>query len=276
MSQDTGKFRTNLTDQFYTKIDVARQCVDTLLELRPATKTWTWVEPSAGTGSFLRALPEHFEKIAIDIDPKWTGVIKKDFLEWSPISNQNCILFGNPPFGRQGSMAKAFIRHGSQFSDVIAFVLPRSFVKPSMTGCFPPKFHMIHSVELPKNSFEVNGKDYDVPCVFQIWERKETDRENKKVVESKGFRYVKPTEQYHIALRRVGVRAGQGFLYGSGDFSPSSHYFLNFEPKLNHEILLESLNGHEFPSNTVGPRSLSKSEINEVLNEFVAAGTQSP
>ena len=267
--QDTGKFRTNLIDQFYTKIEVARECIETLLTLRPDIRTWTWIEPSAGTGSFLRAVPEPCEKIGIDIDPKTDGILQTDFLIWSPISNQNYILFGNPPFGRQGSTAKAFIRHGSQFSNIIAFILPRSFTKPSMTRSFPSKFHLIHSSDLPKNSFEVNGKDYDVPCVFQIWEKRDVNRPLDEKIEPVGFRYVESTDRYDVALRRVGARAGHAHVYGSGDFSPSSHYFLNFEPKLDPRII-EMINKHEFPSNTVGSRSLSKSEINSVLNELVS------
>ena len=32
MSQDTGKCRTNLKDQFYTKASVAKECIKTIKE----------------------------------------------------------------------------------------------------------------------------------------------------------------------------------------------------------------------------------------------------
>jgi hypothetical protein len=51
-------------------------------------------------------------------------------------------------------------------------------------------------------------------------------------------------------------------------YNPQFHYFLTLDEKYRPHIarILEAVNAHEFPSNTVGPRSLSKSEANEVLN----------
>jgi hypothetical protein len=40
--------------------------------------------------------------------------------------------------------------------------------------------------------------------------------------------------------------------------------------------IIEKVNQHTFPSNTVGPRSLSKSEANEVLNEVLKELVSSP
>lgn len=62
--------------------------------------------------------------------------------------------------------------------NALAFILPRSFMKPSMYGCIPLNFHLVKQVELPKNSFEVNKEEYDVPCVFQIWEKRDVSRES--------------------------------------------------------------------------------------------------
>ena len=30
--QDTGKYRVNLNDKFYTKTDIAKKCIDTIVE----------------------------------------------------------------------------------------------------------------------------------------------------------------------------------------------------------------------------------------------------
>jgi len=271
MAQDTGKFRTNTKDQYYTKLTIAKECIDSILEKCPGVSQYQWVEPSAGNGSFLKALPNSIKSIAMDLEPKMDGIVKGDFLAWEPLSIEKRIFFGNPPFGKQGSLAKAFIQHAANKASVIAFILPRSFIKPSMSRAFPSKFHCIFQKELEKDSFEVNGQPYDVPCVFQIWQKKDVDRVLAEVAKESGYQYVKATEQYHLAFRRVGAKAGTCYLKGSGEFSVQSHYFLKVEDRFIPNIpkILEEINKHIFPSNTVGPRSLSKGEVNEVLNEIL-------
>jgi len=58
----------------------------------------------------------------------------------------------------------------------------------------------------------------------------------------------------------------------AGDYNPQYHYFLRLGELAKPRLLtiMEAINRHVFPSNTVGPRSLSKSEVNEVLNGIVA------
>ena len=273
MEQDTGKFRTNTKDQYYTKSSIAKDCIDCILAKCPEVSQYQWIEPSAGNGSFLKALPADIPRIGIDLDPKMEGVLKGDFLAWEPSSEAKRVFFGNPPFGKQGSLAKQFIQHAAQYADVIAFILPKSFVKPSMSRAFPSKFHCIMEKELPKDSFEVNQVAYDVPCVFQIWQKKDTDRLKIDVVKEAGFKYVKSTETYNIAFRRVGGKAGTCYLAGSETFSVQSHYFIKLDDMYVRHIskIIELVNNHVFPSNTVGPRSLSKGEANEVLVSILSS-----
>ena len=282
-AQDTGKFRENSKDQFYTKPAVAAECVRALLEtIGERANEYLWIEPSAGSGAFLRSLSPSLEHIGLDIEPHGEGIVEANFLEWTlpplPPGKKVC-CFGNPPFGRQSSLAKAFIRRAAEFSDVIAFILPRSFVKPSMSGAFPLQFHCVHTHELPPNSFSVNGADYDVPCVFQIWQLGDEDRTIEAKIPAVGFQYVKSSDadaaDYDIAFRRVGVFAGRCFKKSETEkYSAQSHYFLKFEGTVDIDALIESINAHEFPTNTVGPRSLSKSEANLVVNQRLQAAAQ--
>jgi hypothetical protein len=278
--QDTGKFRKNTKDQYYTKFSVAKQCVDQIVRLFADAGSYQWVEPSAGNGVFLRALPETItDKVGIDIDPKSAEVQRADFLTWSPTTPSPVprVFFGNPPFGRQGSLAKSFIKHSAAHAQIIAFILPRSFVKPSMSKAFPLAFHCVYTADIDKNAFEVNENSYDVPCVFQIWEKRSSPREIPPPTKESGFTYVKKTEQFHIACKRVGGLAGKCYPCSptaSLDYHAEYHYFLrldeNHVPQL--QPIIDAMNAHVFPSNTVGPRSLSKSEINEVLNLVIAQG----
>jgi len=268
--QDTGLLRTNSKEQYYTKSAVAKKCIDTILAAYPTSRSYQWIEPSAGNGAFLKILSCNFDKVGIDIEPKSPEIIQADFLTWSPTTNKKLIFFGNPPFGRQGSLAKSFIKHAADHADIIAFILPRSFVKPSMNRAFPLKFHCTHSEELEKNAFEVNEKEYDVPCVFQIWEKKVNDRVLEEVVRESGFSYVKHGQPFDIAMKRVGGLAGQCNPFG--EYNRQYHYFLKLDEKYRPRIqdIMDTVNLHTFPSNTVGPRSLSKSEVNEVMNVVLA------
>ena len=292
-SQDTGKYRTNTKDQFYTSPRVAKKCIEILISRlhnaalhSPAPvlplSSYLWVEPSAGNGVFLNNIPDTYDKIGIDIDPQCANILKQDFLTWAPPEqNQKpVIIFGNPPFGRQSSLAKAFIEHSCKFAftSMIAFILPRSFVKPSMSRAFDLHFHCIHSSEVEHNAFVLGGDGgstdapYDVPCVFQIWQKRSVSRVVPEKITEKGFQYVKETDPHDIVIRRVGVYAGRCF---DGDnnateYNKQTHYFIKLDQQfiaVQHiKQIVDKVNTHVFPTNTTGPRSLSKPEINEVLN----------
>jgi hypothetical protein len=269
--QDTGKFRKNIKDQFYTNKEVAKKCIDKITILFPKNSKYLWIEPSAGDGAFLKHLPPTYRTIGLDIDPKSAEIIKQDYLSWSPPKNEDIIVFGNPPFGRQSSLAKSFIIKSCKFANIIAFILPKSFTKPSMSNAFDKKFHLIHSTLLDKNAFVLNGTQYDVPCVFQIWEKKENERALAQKIDPKGFQYVKSTEQYDIAFRRVGGLAGRSYPNDGTEYSVQSHNFLKMEHRLQPfiEKIIKQINQHIFPSNTVGPRSLSQTEANVVINDII-------
>ena len=263
--QDTGKFRTNEKDQFYTTPDVATVCV---ADLMPHA-IGAWIEPSAGTGSFVTAA--NGQVIAMDIDPKGPGIQTQNFLEWTPPPGQYTV-YGNPPFGRQSVLARKFIKHSAAFAEVIAFILPRSFSKPSMQRAFPLHFHLVSERMLEKDSFVVNGKSYNVPCVFQVWKKLENERPNPRR-EVVPWTYVKKFARHSIAVRRVGVNAGRCML-PSTTLSIQSHYFILLPVTMSVDGVIAHLNAHTFPSNTTGPRSLSKPEINSVLSAY-ASQTQS-
>ena len=102
--------------------------------------------------------------------------------DFNPLINTNykIHLVGNPPFGRQSSLAIKFIKQSCKFCDTISFILPKSFKKDSLQKHFPINFHLEYEYELPKDSFIVGDKSHDVPCVFQIWIKKDTNRQVQK------------------------------------------------------------------------------------------------
>ena len=277
--QDTGKFRKNTKDQFYTNVSIAASCIQCLMTKLPFIKDYVWIEPSAGNGSFLHNIPSTIEKIGFDLEPMANDIQQQDYLQWElphSLKNKKIVVIGNPPFGRQSSLAKSFITKSCEFATIIAFILPKSFTKPSMFRIFDARFHCIESTELERNAFTINGSPYDVPCVFQIWQKMDANREMDVKAEPRGFTYVKPTtggsiHQYHIAFRRVGGLAGKCYIPRGKEFNFQTHYFIRFDdnivPYMNH--IIEKINSTIFPSNTVGPRSISKPEANAIINHII-------
>ena len=252
-------------DKFYTNPKIAKECINYIKECIPDWEKYLWLEPSCGTGSFSDNI-DGVQLVSIDIDPDVHAMKNMSFLDYEH-KGDKVLLFGNPPFGRQGSNAKAFIRHGAKFSEVIAFILPRSFMKPSMYSIFPKKFHKIYEIELPKDSYLHNGIKCSVPTVFQVWKLFDINRIIASKIIPEGFRYT--MNDCNLIVRRVGGRAGQCFVNDGQQYSPSSHYFIKVISAGIMQVC-EQLSSHVFPDNTTGPRSISKQELNPVLNRIIA------
>ena len=122
-----------LFDKFYTQPSVAETCINiTYKIIGENAKCYTYIEPSAGSGAFLDLLP--LNTLGIDIFPpeERIDILKMDFLQWNPEKSQNIVVIGNPPFGKNASLALKFINHAARFASYIAFILPRTFEKQSM------------------------------------------------------------------------------------------------------------------------------------------------
>lgn len=154
-------------DKFYTKQPVAEECVHFLEKYVDLTQH-ICLEPSAGNGVFLQFLPKYE---AYDILPENDLIIKQDFLKLEP-EYKNYITIGNPPFGSRSKMAVDFFNHAAKFSDVIAFIVPVSFMKWSVQKELSQEFSLIDYFYLEPNSFLDRDKEFSVRCVFQIWARK--------------------------------------------------------------------------------------------------------
>jgi hypothetical protein len=172
---------------------------------------------------------------------------------------ENAVVFGNPPFGRQCSLANQFIKHAAKAASVIAFILPLSFTKPSMQRAFPLTFHLEESWILPKNSFLVDNKPYDVPCVFQVWKRKHALRTPFMKRVPRGFVFVKYNEPHDFVFRRVGGNAGRCSLPDPAH-NKQCHYFIKLSDTTKRDDIIRSSQSYQFATNTTGPRSLSKDE----------------
>ena len=202
--------------------------------------------------------------------PESENILKQDFLlfdETQLTKNGKIHVIGNPPFGRQSSLAKKFIKKSCRFADSISFILPKSFKKDSFQKVFANNFHLIFQQDLPKDSFEVDKISHDVPCVFQVWVKKDTNRQIPDSEEPTYYKFVKKNENPDVAVRRVGVYAGQLYLNDLTSKSNQSHYFIKLYDGIDMAQFLNGFKSLVFSSdNTVGPKSISKSELIKAFN----------
>lgn len=241
--------------KYYTKTGLIGSLFE-IIELHlPIKSDDLIIEPSAGNGSFINSIKKlNCSNIFYDIAPEHPEIIKQDFLKVKVQALLNVHVMGNPPFGRQSSLAIKFIKKSCEFASSISFILPKSFKKETMKRHFESHFHCIHESDIPDNSFYFNEKEYNIPCVFQIWNKSDKQREVIEKLEPIGFKFVKKNENPNISFRRVGVNAGtvSTEIHNKSD---QSHYFIKS---------LENMDYFKFDfefNNTVGPRSISKQEL---------------
>lgn len=252
-------------DKFYTKSYIVDECLSYLnLDEYDCV-----IEPSAGNGAF----SEKIENVqAFDLMPENDNIQQAD---WLTLDKQQfdkfekVLVIGNPPFGTSGSLAYAFIAESMKFADTVAFVLPKGFKKDSMKNRIPLNFELVEENDLPKDSFTLNGADYSVPCVFQVW-RKSNKLRNKVIhkTTTELFKFVAKDEA-DFRIQRVGGRAGKASL--NLDVSVNSNYFIKNSGIFSTEMLMKSIDELSFPSvdHTTGPKSLPKGELISCLEDVL-------
>lgn len=256
----------NELDQYYTNIDKVKDIIG------PLPNDCFYVEPSAGSGNFIKLLNNR-NYVMFDLEPKLEGIIKLDFLK-EDISNylpedSKIITIGNPPFGKNSSLAIKFFNKACEFSDEIRFIVPKTFRKVSIHNKLNLNFHLVIDKDLPKNSFLLDGKSYDVPCCYQVWKKYNKKRIKVNLpIESSFFEFVEKGDNPDASVRRAGSKAG--FLLEGTEHSESSTYFI----KVFNPIFFRVVNSScykdiikEVRDNTAGVRSVSKGELVNCFNK---------
>ena len=273
-TKQTKGLTRNIIDKYYTKDAVVDLCLNFVTKYVQINSDDLIIEPSAGNGSFIKGiklLTSNFK--FYDLKPENEEIIKQDYLLYDYNNIKNIFgkihIIGNPPFGRQSSLAIKFIKKSCEFCNSISFILPKSFKKDSLKKTFPLNFHLIFEIDLPEKSFLVDGIEHNVETVFQIWEKKTTNRDVIEKLEPLNFIFVKQTENPDISFRRVGVNAGTIDIK-IDEKSFQSHYFIKFTngKSINDNITQLSKITYEF-NNTVGPKSISKQELIVKFNSLL-------
>ena len=280
----------NSLDKFYTQKQVAKLCCDLFkchITINPDKDII--IEPSVGTGSFIEPLLKITKNIkCYDIDNSlfninheyqntlYTKYVQNlDFLSIDASNFKqydNIYVVGNPPFGRQSTMAIKFIEYMCTFCNAFGLILPKSFLKPTLYNKINNSFHLLYYTDLSNNSFIYNNNDYNVPCIFAIYIKRDYNRIPCEKLQPYMFNFTKPEQQHTINFRRVGVNAGFIDLsINSIHKSQQSHYFINIDNSIWSPRLLDNLQNINFSQRdlTVGPKSISKQELIDEFNKII-------
>jgi len=270
LMKQTKGLKRNTIDKFYTNESAVNLCCSLVNDKLLINSEDLIIEPSAGNGSFIEKIKSMSENYKFyDLKPESPEIIEQDYLnlnyEYIQSQFKKIHIIGNPPFGRQSSLAIKFIKNSCEFGNSVSFILPKSFNKDSLKKAFPLSFHLVFEIDLPEKSFLVDGNEHNVDTIFQIWEKKDFDREIIEKIEPIGFIFVKKDENPDISFRRVGVYAGK--IDKNIEKSIESHYFIKFINNKTTDENLINLKHIQFNhNNTVGPKSISKQEL---IKEFL-------
>lgn len=162
-------------DQFFTNNETAKVCFEIfnnkLIELGVDLNEYTYVEPSAGNGSFYNLFPED-RRIGLDIESQLSEVIIQDYLTWQPAESGKYLVVGNPPFGLRSNLALRFLNH-SNYADFVGFILPQIFESDGKgsTKSRVEGLNLIHSEKVNPHFIFPDGKSVNVNVIFQIWSK---------------------------------------------------------------------------------------------------------
>lgn len=266
-----GNRRVTGTEQYYTPKDLALSLVGHALEYMDNSPESHFLEPAAGTGSFVAALKSHglTNIIAIDKYPMGDGISQADFLDWDP-PIENLITISNPPFGRNNALSVPFFNHAAEFSSHIAFLVPRSWRKWSVQNRLNPNFHLLSDIDVSVQYEDSKGSKIvernDLRTCFQVWEKRAQPRA-KITVPNNGFLEKSAPEEADIAIRVFGYGCGKVIK----SFPRVPNTTLMFLRVLDKSVLglLDGLDYERFSNNTAYTKALSFPEINYLLNQQV-------
>ena len=234
-----------------------------------------------GGGAFVRALYSKLGQavsvVTIDTNQKTDATFHADFLSWSPdVSlSKPIVVFGNPPFGKNSSIAIQFVNYSANFASFIGFILPNSFNKPSIIKRIDRHLHIIYSQILEGDCFLFDNKSVSVPCSFYVFEKRDVLRVDPEPLPTKSsvVSFLQDAKGATFMVQRVGQRAGRVF-WDTKEMeqrgTSKNFYFVQINNVTEEQrIVLKDLSMEitQDRLNTSGMPSLSKGEVVKFIHK---------
>ena len=268
-----GNTRVTGKEQYYTPPQVAQDILKVVVDLLEDFEQKVFLEPAGGTGTFINeALQSGFtEVLSYDIEPHHPLVSKGNFLE-KKIPHYNCVTVSNPPFGRNNALSIPFFNKAAEYSDLIVFIVPRSWRKWTVQNKLDRRFTLVREDDLNIDYVDASGEQlsknkYLRTCV-QYWKKSDVLRDL-VYVRDMGIIEKCKYQEADASLTLFGY--GCGTVKTEFEKKPNTtQMFL----KLKHPRALEALKAVDFSRfflNTAYTEALSIHEINFLLNEYLFA-----
>ena len=149
-------------DKYYTPNDLAKYCVEKTKEIIGEDNITEYLEPSAGSGVFLKYLDKPY--LAYDIAPEGENILQQDFLDLNLQYKKGRCAIGNPPFGKGTVTSNRFVKKCFRNCDYVAFILPICQMNNKIELY---EFDLIHSEDLGIQNYS----NREVHCCFNIYKR---------------------------------------------------------------------------------------------------------
>ena len=267
-------------DKFYTLPEYSKKCISNVINLYNMSNFQLIIEPSAGNGSFLNQINSK-NKLGIDILPEHPDILKMDFFDYYPNKLiKNILVIGNPPFGKVSSLAIKFFNHSAQWADIIAFIIPRTFRRPSVQNKLNNNFHLVYDEDVPTKPCCFTPKMM-VKCCFQIWEKRTFKRdfiELPKIHIDWNFLSLGPLDNRNqptppngadFVIRAYGGKIGEIKRNNLGDLRPKSWHWIKSNIDVEELICrFEELDYSE-SMNTARQNSMGRGELVKLYNDFI-------
>ncbi len=266
-------------DKFYTIPSYSKKCIDKVFELYDKLQFDLIIEPSAGNGSFFNQI-ESENKIGIDIAPENQNIIKMDFFDYTPSNKNSILVIGNPPFGKISSIAIKFFNHSAKWATVIAFIIPRTFRRPSVQNKLDKMFHLVYDEDVSTKPCCFTPQ-MTVKCCFQIWEKKETERPFVDLPtkhEDWNFLSFGPIDEHgqptppncaDFAMRAYGGKIGEIEKNKLSELRPKSWHWI--KSNIDKDELIHRFNQLDYSDslNTARQNSMGRGELVRLYNDFI-------
>lgn len=279
---NNGNTRTAGLEQYYSPRDLAKKLTQTFIDVVSAdVHADTFIEPAAGTGSFVDSLRELGAKnvLAYDIAPKHPDVEEVDFLDVF-LEDTDLLCVTNPPFGRNNSLSVPFFNKLARHCTYIGFIVPKSWRKWTVQDRLDRRAQLVYDEDVAVHYVDDSGESlYDskkpgMNTVFQIWRvRNDGYRREKVVVPDHGLITPASLVDADVALVVFGHSCGKVI----EDFDRSKKKTTTMYLKVSEPSVIEVMKRlpyGEFSKNVSFVKALSIHEVRFLLNREL--GLQNP
>ena len=158
-------------DKYYTPDELAKYCVKKTKEIIGDENITEYLEPSAGSGVFLKYLDKTY--LAYDIKPEGEGIIKQDYLTLDLEYKKGRCVIGNPPYGNGNTLSVKFYKKAIKECDYISFIQSISQLNNNQQMY---EFDLIYSEDLGLKEYS----GVKLHCCLNIYKRPLSNKLNKK------------------------------------------------------------------------------------------------